>query len=504
MALMTEWLKSITKRSGDGYLLTRLLIIRSLGFIYSVVFLIIFNQAKMLWGPNGLLPIDRFIEGTTNYFGAKEAAFWNLPSLFYFFDPNSAMPVMGLLGIIGGCILMAGFANSIILFGLWWLQLSFVNSGQLFYGYGWETLLLEFTFLCIFMVPLWHLNLRTAHFKPPKLIIWAMRWLLFRLMFGAGLIKIRGDACWTQLSCLIYHYETQPNPHPLSYFFHKMPEFFHTLGILFNHFVELVVPFGIFGPRRLRLMAGLFIAAFQVVLITSGNLAWFNWLSLVVALSCFDDAFFNSIGFTSPRPLTTTASHYNSRGLRWVLGSVLFCGLTYWSIDPTINLFKSQQAMNTSYDQWHLVNSYGAFGTIGKERLAVVIAGSNDGNEWQDYQLPCATDSVSKRPCLITPYHYHLDWQMWFSAMRPQIQEEWLLRLAVRLLENNSLITESFALNPFKNTPPKFIKMDLYRYRYANWSDWPETWWQREFIKNYLPPISLEMPEIKNYLSRPE
>ena len=275
------------------------------------------------------------------------------------------------------------------------------------------------------------------------------------------------------------------------------------MSLLFNHFVELIVPFGILGSRRRwRYGAGLLIAVFQILLITSGNLAWFNWISLVITLACFDDLFFQGLGLhSSVRLQPPLLSH------RWrpLLGNlVLFVGLLFLSVKPTINLFLPNQAMNASYDQWHFVNSYGAFGSIGKERLSIVISGSNDGTNWKEYQLPCASDALAKRPCLITPYHYHLDWQMWFSAMRPQLQEEWLFRFAVRLLENHPIIQDSLAEHPFSAKAPKLIKMDLYRYHFGSWEDWPKSWWRREFIRPYLSPISLETPEAKNYLSEPE
>ena len=75
-------------------------------------------------------------------------------------------------------------------------------------------------------------------------------------MLGAGLIKLRGDPCWRDLTCLFYHYETQPIPNPLSRTLHFMPRWFHRAGVLFNHLTELVAPWFVFGPRRARHVAG--------------------------------------------------------------------------------------------------------------------------------------------------------------------------------------------------------------------------------------------------------
>lgn len=482
-------------------MLTRLWIVRGLGLIYFNAFLIVFNQGLGLWGDRGLLPIQTFTRQVLEKFGGDAmAAFWAWPSLFYFVEAEPILKAFGWLGMAGGVLMMFGFANKVMLFGLWLMQLSLVNSGQLFYGYGWESQLLEFTFLTFFMVPTFRWNIHTLRTETPLVVLWAMRWMLFRLMLGAGLIKIRGDQCWRDLTCLVYHYETQPNPHPLSYFFHQMPNVFHYGGVLFNHFVELIVPFGLFGPKTIRRWAASLTAIFQIILILSGNLAWLNWLTLLMCIPCFDDDFIRSMyawlgrkapALPKPRPLTGLR-HIG----RWAF-AISFSGLIiYLSIQPALNLVSRQQAMNTSYDQWHLINSYGAFGSIGKVRGQIVMLGTQDEvitptTVWREYQFKCSPGDVTRRPCVITPYHYHLDWQIWFSGMRPKIEEEWLLRLAQRLLENDPVIRDMIGEHPFGADAPKYIKMDLYRYQFTGFPAWPEKWWRRELIGEYMPPVRL-------------
>src|SRR5207248_8444897 len=119
-------------------------------------------------------------------------------------------------------------------FVMWVLYLSIVNVGQVFYGFGWETLLCEAGFLAIFLGP--------SHTVPPTLVLLAFRWLVFRVEFGAGLIKLRGDPCWRDLTCLDYHHETQPLPNPLSWYFHHLPKSVHRLEVVGNHVAQLVAP----------------------------------------------------------------------------------------------------------------------------------------------------------------------------------------------------------------------------------------------------------------------
>jgi len=165
---------------------------------------------------------------------------------------------------------------------LWALYLSIVNVGQTFYSFGWETLLLETGFLAIFLGPAW-----TA---PPLLLIWLLRWLLFRVEFGAGLIKIRGDRCWRDLTCLYYHHETQPMPGPLSWYFHHLPKPLHRAEVLGNHFAQLVVPFLLFFPQPIATVAGLVILTTQSWLLVSGNFSWLNVITMALAVASLDDA----------------------------------------------------------------------------------------------------------------------------------------------------------------------------------------------------------------------
>lgn len=477
-------------QNSSSHRLTRLWIVRGLGFVYFVAYAIVFFQGPALWGKEGLLPIADFLPQV-------QASFWSYPTVFPFVNPDAALPVFGVLGMSLGLVLMAGYANVPMLLVLWLMQLSLNNSGQLFYSYGWETQLSEFTFLTLFLVPPLDPRLKTTSYPASIVVIWAQRWMLFRLMFGAGMIKLRGDECWRDLTCMIYHYETQPIPHPLSYFFHKMPELLHKGAVLVNHFVEVLVPFGLFGPKLVRRWCGVFCILFQVILIFSGNLAWLNWLTLLMCIPCFDDEFFarwltfEKIKKVAPlRPLALK--------IHWGVIGLFAAVVLLLSYAPALNLVSERQRMNTSYGGWHLINSYGAFGSIGKVRTAVVIKATRDPvittqTEWKEYLFKCAPIDVTDSPCITTPYHLHLDWQIWFSGMRPQLQEEWLFRLAVRLLENNSLIKSMFASTPFDEAPT-FIKMDLYKYRFSDFSDWPEKWWERELLQEYMPPISLDHP----------
>ena len=80
-----------------------------------------------------------------------------------------------------------------------------------------------------------------------------MWWLVFRLMFGSGAIKLAsGDPTWRDLTAMTFHYETQPIPTPLALYAHHLPVAFNKASTAVALAIELVAPLLIVGPRRLR------------------------------------------------------------------------------------------------------------------------------------------------------------------------------------------------------------------------------------------------------------
>src|SRR6266700_2096720 len=234
--------------SAHGDWLTRFVILRLLGLCYLMAFLTLARQGPALIGAHGLLPLPQFLDAVTSELGSRAAGFAELPSLFWLADGEGALRVAGWAGVALAALVLAGFANTPILVALLILQISNAAVGQTFYGFGWELQLCETGFLALFLCPA--LDARPFPRRPPPgIVIWLLRWLAVRIMWGAGLIKLRGDACWRDLSCLDFHFETQPIPNPLTPFFHRLPPAVHAGGVVFNHVVELAAPLLIFGPR---------------------------------------------------------------------------------------------------------------------------------------------------------------------------------------------------------------------------------------------------------------
>ncbi len=393
--------------------------------------------------------------------------------------------------------------------------MSILHVGQLWYSYGWETQLLETGFIAVFLCPLWDARPFARH-PPPVVTIWIYRWLIFRIMLGAGLIKIRGDECWRDLSALFYHYETQPVPNPFSRFFHFAPQWFHKLGVVWNHVVELVVPWFAFWPRHSANAAGLVMTGFMGVLILSGNLSFLNWLTIIPCLACIDDSFWRRI---LPKSLVrradvAAAAPKRARLPLYVCGAYALV-VAALSIAPVANLFSPRQAMNASFDKLHLVNTYGAFGTIGRERYEIIFEGTAErspaeSGNWLAYEFKVKPGDPARRPRWISPYHHRLDWQIWFAAI-PGVHYDlrtlptpqhypWTVHFVWKLLHNDRGTLSLLANNPFPDAPPKYVRARLYRYRYAPLGSGEGRHWEREPVGMWLQPVSPYTPEFRRFL----
>ena len=490
-----------TDNARPTYWLTRFVILRLLGAIYAVAFLVAINQIIPLIGKDGLLPVGVFIQRVTEALGSPSAGFARLPSLFWFGHSDSNLLTAAWIGFTLSCLVMAGFANAIILGILWILYMSFVHLGQEWYGYGWEIQLLETGFLAIFLCPL----LDTRPFPkraPPIQIIVLFRWLTFRIMLGSGMIKIRGDEVWRNGTALYYHFETQPLAGPLSRWFHFLPRAVLKMGVWYNFLAELIAPWFVFGPRIARHIAGIVIVLLQIILVLSGNLSFLNWLTILPALACFDDGFWSkllprlivikakeAIANAEPsRPMNITA---------WII-TVLIAVL---SIQPVFNILSPRQIMNTSFDPYDLVNTYGAFGSVGRERFNVVFEGTMDeipdsNAHWKAYPYKGLPVDLDIRPPQIAPYHLRLDWQMWFAAMSTPEEYPWTVNLISKLLHNDNGALSLFADNPFLDKPPRYIRAVLYRYSFAKPGNPDGLWWNRDRLGDWLPPLSVNDPKL--------
>ncbi|MGW0120397.1 lipase maturation factor family protein [Streptomyces sp. NPDC003327] len=472
------------------YWLSRIVFQRGLAVVYCVAFLSAALQFRALIGERGMLPVPAYLRRTRPR---------HTPSLFHWRYSDRLFALVAWTGAALALALVAGAGDAVPLpvsmllwLLLWGLYLSIVNVGQTWYAFGWESLLLETGFLAVFLG-----NDETG---PPILVLLLLRWLLFRVEFGAGLIKIRGDRCWRDLTCLYHHHETQPMPGPLSWFFHRLPRPLHRVEAGANHVVQLGVPFLLFTPQPVATVAAALMIATQLWLVLSGNFAWLNWLTIVIAVSAVDVSALDSSALDVS---ALTGDHPRPDPPLWYV--VLVLGLTVTvavrSYRPVRNLLSRRQVMNRSFDPYHLVNSYGAFGTVGRIRDEIVVEGTGDpapgpDSEWRAYGFKGKPGDPRRLPRPCAPYHLRLDWLMWFAALSPGYARDWFGPFVERLLLGDRDTLRLLAHNPFPDAPPAYVRARLYRYRFTTWRELRSTgeWWHRALVREYLPPTRLREP----------
>ncbi|MET9593928.1 lipase maturation factor family protein [Streptomyces sp. NPDC006516] len=467
--------------TADGYWLSRLIFQRALAVVYLAAFVSAALQFRALIGSRGMLPVPELLRYTP----------WRAaPGLFRLHYSDRFFALVAWTGAAVSLALLAGLDAHLPLgaaMALWavpWvLYLSIVQVGQVWYGFGWESLLLETGFLAVFLG-----NSGTA---APVLVLWLVRWLLFRVEFGAGLIKIRGDECWRRLTCLEFHHETQPMPGPLSWFFHRLPKPVHRAEVAANHFTQLVVPFLLFTPQPVASVAAGLMVVTQLWLVLSGNFAWLNWLTIVLALSVVDWS------LIAGRPPTQSAPPL------WyeVVVIAVTALVLVLSYRPARNLLSRRQVMNRSFDPLHLVNTYGAFGSISRMRLEVVVEGTDEpviheGTRWLEYGFRGKPGDPRRLPRQFAPYHLRLDWLMWFAALSPAYARSWFGPFVERLLRGDRDTLRLLRHNPFPDGPPAHVRARVFHYRFTDWRELRATgrWWERTYVRDFMRPVARPVP----------
>ena len=470
----------------DDYQIARLLIERGLGVIYFIGFLVAFVQFPALAGERGLDPAPRFLRAVT--FGAA-------PSLFHWRYTDALLRSVAALGMLLSAAVVVGLASAAPLpitiavwLALWFLYLSIMNIGGTFYGFGWESQLVETGLVAVF--------LGNATTTPPFITMLLFLWIAFRVEFGAGLIKLRGDECWRKLTCMDYHHETQPLPNPLSWLAHHAPRPFHRLEAFGNFVAQLVLPFGLFLPQPIASIAAALMIATQLYLVVTGNYSWLNWLTIVALIAGISDS---SLRMLLPGLAPQAAAPIDTP--TWYLAAtvcfaIVVVVLSYW---PVRNLLSSRQAMNRSFNAWHLVNTYGAFGSVTRTRYEVIVEGTededaaNDAN-WREYEFKAKPGAPRRLPPQVAPYHLRLDWLMWFIPISPAYAGDWFMRFLYRLLEADRPTLRLLRSDPFGGKRPRFVRARLFHYRFSSLDELRETgaWWVRRPVSDLVPAIGLE------------
>jgi predicted DCC family thiol-disulfide oxidoreductase YuxK len=466
------------------YDLVSFLFLRLLGIVYLSAFVSFAVQAQGLIGSHGILPVAELVEGVTGSLGPER--FFLLPMVFWLNDSDVAIQVVCWAGAGLSLLLVLNLLPRLSLFMLYALYLSLFYAGQDFMTFQWDAFLLETGFAAIL------LSVATV----PG--IWLLRWLLFRFLFMSGVVKLlSGDPNWWNLSALSYHFMTQPLPTPLAWYAAQLPPDLVKVATGGTFFVELILPFLIFCPRRLRFFAAFGILLLQSCILITGNYNWFNIQTMLLCLPLFDDAAIRRILPRRPAVLPQVRNRAPRRAATIVVNTlallIVFCSLVRMDEQFGNSPPAAAQVIDGLIEPLQIVNAYGLFAVMTTKRNEIVIEGSYDGSEWRAYEFRYKPGDVARPPPWNIPHQPRLDWQMWFAALDDPRALPWFSRFLERLLENEPTVTGLLESNPFPDKPPTYVRAQFYDYTYAGSEEKARgLWWDRRFLGPYFPAVRLK------------
>jgi lipase maturation factor 1 len=482
------------EHDGRGhYAVANWLFLRILGVAYLFAFASLIGQVEGLIGSRGILPAADFMReaagwADTNGLGLDRYRLF--PTVFWLSSSDGFLVGVATAGALLSVLQIAGIASTVVLPMLWLLFLSLSVAGRDFLSFQWDALLLETGVVALAVTPhvWWH---RLAdRLDPPvvgRLLVW---WLLFRLMFASGAVKLlSGDPTWRDLTAMAVHYETQPLPTPLAWFLAQLPLWFQKSSTAMVLATELVVPWCILAGYRARRVAAAALLVLQALIALTGNYAYFNLLTAALCLSLLSDDAFARVA-----PARARSGAWR-RTSPWLAAAIAII-----SVPPSLTMFLRQMQVPVSpplvdrvidwIDPLRSVNTYGLFAVMTTTRPEIVVEGSADGVEWRAYEFRFKPGSLERAPRLVAPLQPRLDWQMWFAALASYPEVPWYHRFCERLLEGSPAVRGLLATDPFDGTPPKYVRATLYRYRFA--PSGQNAWWVRERLGDYSPVLSLQ------------
>jgi predicted DCC family thiol-disulfide oxidoreductase YuxK len=498
---MTRWLwgSSVERPS---HILTRWIYLRLLGGIFLVAFISLGLQAKGLMGENGILPAGRLLEAVSASVQGSER-FTRFPTLCWLSPGDDLVQLLWVSGAALSLLLILDFAPGPILVLLWACYLSLATVSGVFLNFQWDILLLEAGFLSILLAP-WKL-LPGLHrdTEPSRVMLWLLRFLLFRLMFASGVVKLASrDPSWWNLSALTRHYETQPLPTWIGWYAHQLSPSLQKASCAVMFFIELVVPFLIFLPRRPRLVAFTLFAAFQILIGLTGNYCFFNLLTIALSVLLLDDTL---VARLFPAAMRAQSDSPKSPGFsRWLRAPavaalvVVMLPLEVMALSRCarreIGWPETLRRIEAGVYPFRIVGSYGLFSVMTTTRSEIVVEGSNDGTTWLEYEFKWKPGDLGRRPAFVEPHQPRLDWQMWFAALGDFRSNPWFQNFLVRVLQGSPDVLGLLEKNPFPGSPPRYVRAVLYEYHFTDAGQRRKSgaWWRREWKGLYCPPIGLK------------
>ncbi len=473
---LTKWTFG-TQIEPTRFALTQWIFVRMLAIIYAIAFGSLSGQIRGLLGARGILPVTDYLKAAAESLGAMRFVY--VPAVFWINASDGALLAVCWAGLAIAALVLAGFFERWGLAILFVFYLSLSSVGQEFLSFQWDALLIEAGFLAIFL-------------GNSRVVVWLFRWLLFRLMFLSGAVKLLShDPTWRGLTALNYHYRTQPLPNRISWYMAQLPLTFQKASTGIVLAVELVIPFLIFAPRRIRIFGAWCLLSLQILIFVTGNYTFFNLLAMAMCVFLFDDRRFER--WLKPRSQAKA-------GTTWVVAAVAVLVLTIGLARMVETFLRIPVAIVKYTAPFEIVNSYGLFAMMTTERPEIVVEGSMDGETWVPYSFRYKPGDLARAPRWAAPYQPRLDWQMWFAALGNYRENPWFVNFAVKLLDGSPEVRGLLEADPFQGRPPRYVRAMLYDYSFTDLEERRKTgnWWKRDAKGWYLQPVGLKLNAPKN------
>ena len=492
----------IEAERANGYL-ARWVFLRVLGAIYLIAFVSLWTQIQGLIGTHGILPITDHLKAVSEQLGMER--FWWVPTFCWFSSSDAFLQFQCAGGVVFSFLLVMGVAPRIAALVLWADYLSLSVASQEFLSFQWDTLLLETGLLAVFFAPRGILPGLSRESPPSFTVLWLLRWLLFRLMFMSGAVKLLSrDPTWWNFSALTIHYETQPLPTWIGWCAHQLPDWFQKVSVVLMFGIELLMPWLIFCGRRARQIAAGGFTLLMLLILLTGNYCFFNLLTMALCVLLLDDQLLARV---LPARLVLSVPRSSER-VRFPTFRVLGVGAMALVIflisvvqvaarwigpdhepDAFLQLVRVLSPLRS-------VNSYGLFSVMTTTRPEIIVEGSSDGVVWLPYEFKWKPGDLKRRPAFVEPHQPRLDWQMWFAALGSYRDNPWFINFLERLLQGSPDVLALLEKNPFPDHPPRYARAMLYEYHFTDPATRRQTgeWWRRDLKGVYCPTLSLRQP----------
>ena len=510
---MPDWIQRLINSPTPSYRVVRWLFPRLLALCYLIAFSSWLVQCDGLVGEQGIVPAKQLMENVHAYeLREHTSLFGDYPGVFYWRCDDAMLHAVCWAGAGLAVLVMAGLFQGPLLLLLWFGYLSVAVTGDVFMGFQWDALLLEAGVLALFLAPWCWWAGRISDHKPdaPAGAMFLLHWLLFRLMFLSGLVKIGGgDKTWADLTALMVHFETQPLPTPLSWWAHQLPKMVQQFNCAMMYVIELGLPFAIFVGRWGRLAACLGFSTLMVLVALTGNYTFFNLLTIFLALTLLDDGWWPAVVKRCLRVPEVPVVRWK---LRYAGAHIMALVLVIFSLVaadqflvgriPGYKLV-SPEALTKFYGQklgpWRSISGYGLFQSMTTERMELVVEVSDDRILWSEVPFKWKPGDVKMAPRFVAPYQPRLDWQMWFAALHPGFVPQrdadprygmaWFGPFLGALLEQRPAVWDLLGEPPFPIKDIRAIRVVQYRYHFTTPAERQATgaWWKREQVGMFSP-----------------